>query len=241
MRHHEPGGPARRDDDFLDDAALGVGGRQLDGAAGNDWDLAIFDHSTGRQVGGSGAWGATEVAQTYAAAGRRLDIQACRLRGSATSVPLTLNVVGLPKVETHAPVTEQFVHIALPNRKAFNVLEGLEIDMADHGTADGIDAVIHTPEELELLRRAGFDTQVKIADLRADGGEQRTRTRRTPPPRAPPGRPCPRAGPSTASSPTMPSTSRSCATSTRHRARRSRFRRRPSRAARRWASRSRPT
>jgi hypothetical protein len=54
---------------------------KLDGPAGNDWDLAIFDHSTGRQVGGSGAWGATEVAQTYAAAGRRLDIQACRLRG----------------------------------------------------------------------------------------------------------------------------------------------------------------
>ena len=150
---------------------------KLDGAAGNDWDLAIFDHSTGRQVGGSGAWGATEVAQTYAAAGRRLDIQACRLRGSATSVPLTLNVVGLPKVQTHAPVTEQFVHIALPNRKAFNVLEGLGIDMADHGTADGIDAVIHTPEELELLRRAGFDTRVKIADLRAYDRQQRTRTR----------------------------------------------------------------
>src|SRR5258708_5807991 len=55
----------------------------LAGGASSDWDLAVFDHASGRRLGGSGAWGADEVVQLLARAGQRLDVQACRVSGRA--------------------------------------------------------------------------------------------------------------------------------------------------------------
>jgi hypothetical protein len=150
---------------------------KLDGPAGNDWDLAVFDHATGKRVTGSGAWGASEVVQTFAAGGRRLDFQACRVKGGASSVPLTIYAVGLPKVETHAPVTEKLVHIEVPNRQAYGMLNRLGIDMVENATATGVDAVVRTPQELDLLKHAGFPTTVRIADMAAFDRQQTARNR----------------------------------------------------------------
>jgi hypothetical protein len=150
---------------------------KLDGPAGNDWDLAVFDHATGRRVTGSGAWGADELVQTFAAGGRRLDFQACRVKGGASSVPLTIYSVGLPKVSTHAPVTEKLVHIEVPNVQAYGILNRMGIDMVENATSKGVDAVVRTPQELDLLERAGFRTNVRIADMAAFDREQAAKTR----------------------------------------------------------------
>src|SRR4051794_15464005 len=43
--------------------ALGYVTARLNGPAGSDWDLGVFDHATGRSLGGSANWDASEVVQ----------------------------------------------------------------------------------------------------------------------------------------------------------------------------------
>ena len=148
---------------------------RLEGPAGSDWDLAVFDRATGQRVTGSSAWGASELVQAYAAAGRQLDFQACRVRGAGDSANLTLSAVRLPNVETSVPA--KLVSIKLDDRRDFGVLTQMGIDLADHGTADEIKAVIHSQEEMNLLHRKGFATTVKVADLAANDREAEAKDR----------------------------------------------------------------
>ncbi len=76
---------------------------QLSGPAGSDWDLAVIDHASGRVVGGSAGFGDSELVTGLAGTGRRLDIQACRVSGPATSVDLTILSVAVPEVPASIP------------------------------------------------------------------------------------------------------------------------------------------
>src|SRR5258707_1010198 len=48
---------------------------------GPDWDLAVFDAASGRQVGASDGFGSTELVQAPVTAGQVLEVQACRYGG----------------------------------------------------------------------------------------------------------------------------------------------------------------
>jgi hypothetical protein len=156
--------------------AVSVAAR-IAGPAGNDWDLAVFDHATGRRLSGSSAWGADELVQTFVAGGRRLDFQACRVSGSAHSVPLTIYAVELPPAPKGGVLKEQLIRIDLPNRQALGVVEGMGIDLVEDPSPVGVSAVIRTPQELELLHNAGFGTTVLVPDLAAADRKEAARNR----------------------------------------------------------------
>ncbi len=156
--------------------AVSVAAR-LSGPSGSDWDLAVFDHATGRRLSGSSAWGSNELVQTFAAAGRRLDFQACRVSGSASSVPLTIYAVSLPAAPAGGVPAEQLVRIHLPNRAALSVVEGMGLDLGEDASSRGVSAVIHSPRELDLLHRAGLRTDVLVPDLAAADRRSAAQTR----------------------------------------------------------------
>ncbi|HEV3000290.1 MAG TPA: M14 family metallopeptidase, partial [Solirubrobacteraceae bacterium] len=159
-------------------AALHV---SLTGPKGSDWDLAVFDRSTGRRLGGSGAWGASEVVTANAAAGRALEIQACRLSGAGESAQLEIASTVLPVADLATlPPAPKVVEIDLPNRQSFNLLQALGIDVADNPHAHGhaTTAIVYSDDELRLLRRAGFATRVLTEDLNEFDRRQRERTER---------------------------------------------------------------
>ena len=75
--------------------ATGVIGARLNGAAGGDWDLGVFD-GKGRTVAGSAHFGNVELAEGIAVKGQRLTIQACRRSGPVESVQLRVAGWALP-------------------------------------------------------------------------------------------------------------------------------------------------
>jgi hypothetical protein len=140
---------------------------RLSGPAGSDWDLAVFDHATGRNLGGSGDWDASEVVQAFARPGQRLDVQACRVSGPAATVPLTLTSFRLPTPSgaglTSNPST---VRISLPNGAAsLGLLEGMGVNTDEDASSEGVTAIVDTPQMLQRIKAAGFATKTLIPDM----------------------------------------------------------------------------
>src|SRR4051794_2111514 len=73
----------------------------------SDWDLAVFDAATRRELVSSAGFGSHEVAQTWVTAGQRLVLQGCRRTGAARSLKLTVEQfdLALPKPEALSLVT----------------------------------------------------------------------------------------------------------------------------------------
>jgi hypothetical protein len=69
---------------------------RLAAPAGSDWDLAVFDRASGRRIGGSSGFGATELVTGLATVGQTLDVQACRVAGAARSATITYLSTALP-------------------------------------------------------------------------------------------------------------------------------------------------
>ncbi|HEX8207736.1 MAG TPA: M14 family zinc carboxypeptidase [Solirubrobacteraceae bacterium] len=152
----------------------------LAGADGSDWDLAIFDRSTGKRLGGSGAWGASEVVTANVAGGQALEIQACRLSGSARTAQLEIASTLLPvRGMAELPPAPKVVDIELPYRNSLGLLQALDIDVADspHAHGGGITAITYTPDELDLLKAAGFEYRVVTEDLNAFDARERAKTK----------------------------------------------------------------
>jgi hypothetical protein len=146
---------------------LGYVTARLDGAAGSDWDLGVFDHATGRSLGGSADWDASEVVQTFGRAGERLDVQACRVSGPAASVPVSVSTYALPAPQgaglTSNPST---VRISLPNGAAsLGLLEDAGVNVDEDASAKGVTAIVDTPQMLQRLHAAGFATKTLIPDM----------------------------------------------------------------------------
>src|SRR3954447_3920975 len=140
---------------------------RLSGPPGSDWDLAVFDHATGRNLGGSGDWDASEVVQAFARPGQRLDVQACRISGPAADVPLTLTAFTLP--DTHgAGLTSNpsTVRISLPNGAAsVGLLEDMGVNTDEDASSKGVTAIVDTPQMLQRINAAGFATRTLIPDM----------------------------------------------------------------------------
>jgi hypothetical protein len=61
----------------------------------------------------------------------------------------------------------QLVHVKATSRAERNRLAALGLELTEHGDTTGLDVVLHGAEDARVLREAGFDWQVKVADLAA--------------------------------------------------------------------------
>ncbi|HEX6391007.1 MAG TPA: M14 family metallopeptidase [Solirubrobacteraceae bacterium] len=139
----------------------------LRGGRASDWDLAVFDHATGRRLAGSGAWGADEVAQVFANRGQRLDVQACRISGRARTLKLHLASAPLPKGASTTPVKESLVRVKTTSAAQIRRLASLGFDLGHDASATGISAVLRGPLERLALKKAGFEFVTVVDDLAA--------------------------------------------------------------------------
>ena len=133
-------------------------------AARGDWDVSAFD-AKGRLVAGSAAYGSRELAQGFVRRGDELTVQACRRSGRAGTAAVTANLVAVDLGKTRRPI--KLVEVATPTRDHVNRLANLGLDLTEHGDATTRSAVIYSAAEENLLRAAGLDFTVDIADLAA--------------------------------------------------------------------------
>ena len=148
----------------------GVVGVRLHGPDTSDWDVALFDASSGRMLDASLAFRSNEVAVAPVAPGQKLTIQSCRRTGRDASVPMTIDFTALlieqPKHK------KQLVEIEAVTTEDFRRIREIGIDTTDHTDGINQDAILHSPADAEKLEKAGFKYHVKIADLAAYDREQ---------------------------------------------------------------------
>ena len=154
--------------------AAGLAGARLDAPAG-DWDLAVFDKSTGRTVAASAGFGAREVAEGFAGGGRQLVLQACRRSGSASSAGLSAFSVAVP-AGTEAR-RASLVRVTTPTPASKTLLDTLGLDLTEHGGDGFVEVVSYGDGDLERLRDAGLDYSVEVPDLTVQARSDRAADR----------------------------------------------------------------
>ena len=148
-------------------------------AGRGDWDVAVFDAKTRRNVAGSAAFGSSELAEGFVRKGQRLLVQACRYRGGAAGAKLSVSYLGIEGAAKAASAGKvQVVDVATRDRAAKSRLQGLGLDLTEHGDADSVEVVLHDAADEQKLRDAGFSYDVRIADLDARTKASRAADRR---------------------------------------------------------------
>lgn len=136
---------------------------RLRGAGRGDWDLALFDRRTRRQVASSAGFGSAEVAQTWIGSGETLLIQACRRKGSGRRARVTIDFTDIepPKLEG----TPSLLRVPFDSGEDLQRLERLGVDVTHHIHDGKADVIVPNSRFLDLLRQSGFTFEVEIADL----------------------------------------------------------------------------
>ncbi len=129
-----------------------------------DWDLGVFDASSGRTVAGSAGFASTELAEGFVKKGQKLRVQACRFRGSASSADLSVAFAAIAERSTGRV---QVVDVKTATQKDKKRLQGLGLDLTEHGDGNSVEVVLHGAADERKLRDAGFTFDVRIADLEA--------------------------------------------------------------------------
>ncbi len=149
-------------------------------AGRGDWDVAVFDAKTRRNVAGSAGFGSSELAEGFVRKGQRLLVQACRYRGGAKGAKLSVSFLGIEGDAKAAAAGGkiQVVDVATRDRAGKERLQGLGLDLTEHGDADSVEVVLHDAADEQKLRDAGFSFDVRIADLVARTKANRAADRR---------------------------------------------------------------
>jgi len=161
VAHHELVAPARE--------ALTV---RLDGSGG-DWDLAVFDRDSGRQLGASSHFGAVERVTVLLDAGQAVVLQACHRSGSAQTAPLSLDVFPLAATAA-AGERISLVRVAVDGAADVQRLNDLGLDVTHNGGNGAVDVAIYSDAQRRALAGTGLPTRERIADLPA--ADRRART-----------------------------------------------------------------
>jgi len=145
--------------------ADGEAALRLKGARG-DWDLAVFETTSGRLVGSSAGFGADEVVTLTLREGASLLVQACRRAGTARTATLTtrftrLDLSGLQAVAG----TVRLVDVKLRDRSSLAKLQATGLDVTHDIDADSAKVLTYGDGDLQRLRRAGFDVRTVVGDL----------------------------------------------------------------------------
>jgi hypothetical protein len=147
-------------------AASGEGGfvsARLSGPARSDWDLAVFDARSKRLVAASAGPASTELAQGFVGPRRELVVQACRLRGGARRVGVTLSTFALDAARDEGEI--QLVRVVTRSAEDKRRLQALGLDLTEHAGPGFVEVVLHGTRDANLLRSRGFTFTVEIADL----------------------------------------------------------------------------
>jgi hypothetical protein len=137
---------------------------------GGDWDVAVFDRADGRLVASSAGFGGVELASGFVRKGQSLLVQACRLPGGSARATLMTNVQQLSGAGSDVL---SVVDVEVADRAARTRLQGLGLDLTEHGSADSVEVVLHGKADAAKLKEAGFAYTVEIADLAAKGRKNR--------------------------------------------------------------------
>jgi hypothetical protein len=129
-----------------------------------DWDVAVFDASSGRAVAASAGFGSNELAEGFVKQSQKLRVQACRFRGSAASAELSISFAAIAQTSNGK---SQIVRVNTAARKDKHRLQSLGLDLTEHGDRNSVDVVLHGNADERRLRDAGFTYDVRIADLEA--------------------------------------------------------------------------
>jgi zinc carboxypeptidase/pre-peptidase len=141
-----------------------------------DWDLVLFDSSSGHTLATSEAFGSHEVAQTWVGAGQRVAIQGCHRTGGATDLPVRLQFIVAQKPDV--PGKPSLVRVQISGAMDVARLNSLGLDVT-HDVQDG-HAIVHltgAPQE-DLLEREGFKFKTLIPDMEQDYLDARRADRR---------------------------------------------------------------
>jgi hypothetical protein len=127
-----------------------------------DWDVGVLG-AGGRFVAAAAGPDSREVASGFVAAGETVTVQACLVRGSRSSVPVTVDTIPLPTGGTAEKV--QILAVDTPTQADRNRLIALGFDDSHSHTPTTLDIVVSSPAEIERLRANGFTWKVEAADL----------------------------------------------------------------------------
>jgi hypothetical protein len=139
-------------------------------AASGDWDVAIFKAENGQVIAGSTSRGPRELASGFAVAGQRLVVQACRLSGGTSSAGLSVQSTA---IDTTKVATEKLVRVATPSAARKNVLNGLGLDVTEHGGAGFVEVVLHSAADATKLTANNFSYTVDVPNLALQARQQR--------------------------------------------------------------------
>jgi hypothetical protein len=139
-------------------------------AASGDWDLAIVDPSDHRMVAGSAYSGATEVASGFAAIGNNLIVQACRRSGGSSSASLSIEAI---PIDTSRAPKASLVRVDTANLARKNELEGLGLDLTEHGGAGFVEAVLYGAADAQKLVDNNFAYTTEVPDLAVQARQER--------------------------------------------------------------------
>jgi hypothetical protein len=134
----------------------------LAGDGSGDWDLAIFDRASGELVAGSATFGLRELAEGIARKGQELTVQACRRKGSTSSVRLAVSSVPLPEPSNE---TISLVRVALPTAASRDALDATGVDQTEHARPGFQDVVAYGEGDLAKLTQAGLAYTVVVPDV----------------------------------------------------------------------------
>jgi Zinc carboxypeptidase len=138
------------------------------GARG-DWDLALYDvRNSHRALQGSNGFNSREVVQSWATAGQRFTVQACRRGGAGATLPLRITFTDavMPK----ADMAPQMLRIAV-KRQDLAKLEALGVDVTHSVRAGSVDALVNESKQLQALGTAGF--KFRVLDSNVVASEQK--------------------------------------------------------------------
>jgi len=136
-------------------------------AGRGDWDLAVFDRDDGRLVAASAGYRTNELAEGFVTEGQRLLVQGCRFRGSGSRATLSVEFFAEVAPAAAAGQRTQVVEVSTPKRADKRRLQGLGLDLTEHGSATSVQVVLHGDADARTLAKAGFQWSVRIADLGA--------------------------------------------------------------------------
>ncbi|MGH2838975.1 MAG: M14 family zinc carboxypeptidase, partial [Thermoleophilaceae bacterium] len=144
---------------------------RMQGKRRPDWDLAVFDATTGRRLASSQAFGSRELAQTWVDSGQRLAIQGCRRSGRSRAVPVSVRLVDVAAPKNLG--TPQLVQVDAKTGADLHRLESLGLDVTHQIHNGKADVIVSGAKQRNLLDRAGFSFRTLISDMNAQYADNR--------------------------------------------------------------------
>lgn len=139
---------------------------RLSGPARSDWDLVAVDRATGGRLATSSAFGSNEMVQSWTMAGQRTDYVACRRKGSANSVRLTISFVD---VRPPAGAARASLIRVYGNAAEIKALEATGLDVTENRRPGWADVLIAGADQRKLVRDSGLRSVTRVSDMTAFG------------------------------------------------------------------------